>query len=273
MDPDDPALDDPARESRHVRSRSDRVVASDVTSGMAERIAAVQERIDTARGRAGRDDRVRLVAVSKTHPPAAMAAAVACGVTDLGENRVAELVAKMDVPDPDERLADVAWHFVGRLQSRKANDLVGRDVLVHSVDRRSLVDRFQRLAIADGLVQRILVQVNVADDPAKGGCGVHELDELVAYACEQPNLEVEGLMTMLALSDSTSTESGRHFARLRGLRDGLQRDWPGVRELSMGMSADLEAAVTEGATIVRVGTDVFGPRGQRPWQPTTKDAS
>lgn len=265
----------------------DDAVAAGPDSGVADRLTRVRQRIDAARTAAGRSDEVALVAVSKTHSWDALAAAVMAGVTSLGENRVAELVAKMDHPDPQARLADVTWHFVGRLQSRKATDLIGRDVLVHSVDRRSLVDRFQRLAESAGTVQSLLLQVNVADDPAKAGCSLQEVDELVAYACTLPNLEVAGLMTMppppspadvsdgqspsasmpaIPLPTPDSNEAARpHFARLRRLRDRLQTEWPGVRELSMGMSADLDAAVSEGATMVRVGTGVFGPRGDGPW--------
>lgn len=251
---------------------------------VAARVAAVRERIDRARAAAGRQDPVRLVAVSKTHPWALLAAAARAGVTDLGENRVAELVAKMDQPDPEGALADVQWHFIGRLQSRKATDVVGRDVLVHSVDRRSLVDRFQRLAAREAVVQRLLVQVNVADDPAKAGCSLPEVDDLVAYACGQPNLEVHGLMTMPPLPEATTParddvpspdEAARpHFARLREVRDRLRAEWPQVVELSMGMSADMDAAVHEGATMVRVGTAVFGPRRPGPWlgPPTQKGA-
>ncbi len=246
----------------------------DAIAAVPANLAAVAARLDAARSAAGRTDVVRLVAVSKTHSHAAIVAAARAGVTDLGENRVAELVVKMDHPDPDGVLAGIRWHFIGRLQSRKATQLVGRDVLIHSVDRRSLVDRLQRLAASSSVTQSLLVQVNVADDPAKAGCSMQEVDELVAYACGQPNLEVAGLMTMPPLPASadaddtapTPAESARpHFAALRHLRDRLQAQWPEVRELSMGMSADLEAAVIEGATMVRVGTGVFGPRGNGPW--------
>lgn len=246
-------------------------------------VADVLDRIDRARAAAGRRDPVRLVAVSKTHPWRVLVAAVRAGVTDLGENRVAELVAKMDHQDADGALADVQWHFIGRLQSRKATDVVGRDVLVHSVDRRSLVDRLQRLAARQEVVQRLLVQVNVAGDPAKAGCSLPEVDDLVAYACAQPNLEVHGLMTMPPLPEAPTSsddvpspdEAARpHFARLREVRDRLRAEWPQVVELSMGMSADMDAAVLEGATMVRVGTAVFGPRRAGPWlgPPTQKGA-
>jgi pyridoxal phosphate enzyme (YggS family) len=232
---------------------------------VAERLAAVRERIARAAASAGRSpDEVTLVGITKTHPPEVARAAVAAGLVDLGENRVDEAVAKAAVVD------GARWHFVGRLQSRKANQLVGRGWLIHSVDRRSLVDRIARLAERDGAVQRVLVQVNVGDDPAKGGCGLGEVPELVAYARDRSSLAVEGLMTVPPLppEGADPTAAARpHFARLRELRDELRTEAPEVRELSMGMTADLEAAVAEGATLVRVGTALFGSRGPQPWRP------
>jgi PLP dependent protein len=232
---------------------------------LARRLAAVHDRIERAAAAAGRDpSEVTLVGITKTHPPVAAQRAVDLGVVDLGENRVEEAVAKA------ERVSGARWHFVGRLQSRKANLLVGRDWLIHSVDRRSLVDRLQRLAEELEVTQRLLVQVNVGDDPAKGGCGMDEVDDLVAYARARPNLAVEGLMTMPPLppegADPVSA-ARPYFARLREVRDRLEREAPEVRELSMGMTADLEAAVAEGATLVRIGTALFGERGPQAWRP------
>lgn len=237
-----------------------------------EALRAVRAAIAEAAHGAGRDpDEVTLVAVGKTHPPAVLAALVAEGVHDVGENRVAELDAKYGV----EGLEDVRWHFIGQLQSRKARDLVGRDVLVHSVDRRSLVDELDRRSGRAEVVQRILVQVNVGDDPAKGGCGLHEVDDLVAYAVGRPNLEVQGLMTVPPMPPpdvDSARAAAPHFATLREVRDRTAHDHPGVHELSMGMSADLASAVAEGATMVRVGTALFGPRGDRPWTGPVPDA-
>lgn len=228
------------------------------TATVADRVVRVRERIAAAADAVGRDPgEVTLVAVSKTHPPERLRAAMAAGVTDLGENRVEELVAKQD------RVEGVRWHFVGRLQTRAAGDLVGRDVLVHSVGRRKLVDRFERLADDRGEVQRVLVQVNIGDDPAKGGCSLAQVDDLVAYAAERPHVVVEGLMTMPPLPppDVDPNEAARPmFETLRATADRL-----GLATTSMGMSADLEAAVAAGATIVRVGTAVFGERGAGPW--------
>jgi PLP dependent protein len=231
---------------------------------VAERIAVVRERLHAAAAAAGRRAAdVRLLAVTKTHPPEAAAAAVAAGVLDLGENRVQELMAKLPLVE------GARWHLIGALQRNKARDVVGRQVLVHSLDRRSLADALSKRAQRGGSVQRALVQVNVGEDPAKGGCDLDELDELVAYARDLPNLAVEGLMTIppMPAAGADPAEAARpHFAALRDARDGLRSRYPEVVHLSMGMSADLEAAVAEGATMVRLGTAIFGPRGDAPWR-------
>jgi PLP dependent protein len=208
---------------------------------------------------------VLLIAVTKTHPPSLARAAVAAGVTDLGENRVEELVAKAPFVE------GARWHLIGQLQRRKVRDVVGRQVLVHGVDRRSLADALSRRARDAGTLQRVLVQVNVGDDPAKGGCGVADALDLVAYARQLPNLTVEGLMTVPPMppdGGDANAAARPHFARLRELRDDARSRFPEVVHLSMGMSADLESAVTEGATMVRVGTAILGPRGDHPWHPT-----
>ena len=229
-----------------------------MTTTVAARVTEVRDRIARAATAAGRDPGdITLVAVSKTHPPAAVEQAVAAGITDLGENRVEELVAKQPLVDA------ARWHFVGRLQTRAAGDLVGRDVLIHSVGRRRLVDRLERLAADRDVVQRVLVQVNVGDDPAKGGCSLARVDDLVAYAAEQPHVAVEGLMTMPPLPppDADPNQAARPmFETLREAADRL-----GLSTTSMGMSADLEAAVAAGATMVRVGTAIFGERNPGPW--------
>ncbi len=231
---------------------------------VAERVGIARERLEAAANAAGRRVAdVRLLAVSKTHPPELAAAAVTAGVVDLGENRVQELMAKQPL------VQGARWHLIGALQRNKVRDVVGRQVLVHSLDRRSLADALSARAERAGSVQRVLVQVNVAADPAKGGCRLDELDELVAYARDLPNLAVEGLMTIppMPTAGADPADAARpHFASLREARDRLRSRYPEVVHLSMGMSADLEAAVAEGATIVRLGTAIFGPRGDAPWR-------
>lgn len=228
-------------------------------------LASVRTAIAAACQHVGREPgSVRLVAVSKTHPPAAAQVVVDAGTVELAENRVSELLAKQP------RVDDAVWHFVGRLQRRKARDLVGRGVLIHGCDRRSLADELSFRAGEAGTIQRVLVQVNVGADPAKAGPSLPDAAELVAYARDLPNLAVEGLMTIPPRppDGADPNEAARpHFAALRALRDELRTEWPEVTHLSMGMSADLRAAVEEGATLVRVGTAIFGERGRTAWQP------
>jgi PLP dependent protein len=240
-------------------TRQDIATNLDVVRG---RIAAAAEQAER------RPSDVQLIGVTKTHPPELCRAAVAAGLADLGENRVQELVAK------HPHVPGARWHLVGRLQRNKVKDVVGRHVLVHSLDRRSLADALSRRAARAGVVQRVLVQVNVGDDPAKGGCEVDDALDLVAYARDLPNLAVEGLMTVPPMPPEgvDPTEAARpHFATLRRLRDAARSRFPEVVHLSMGMSADLEAAVGEGATMIRIGTALFGPRGEGPWRAVEGD--
>lgn len=237
-------------------------------AGLAARLAQVRGRIERAARAAGRaTEDVLLLGVTKTHPPAVARAAVELGLSDLAENRVQELVAKR------AEVAGARWHLVGPLQRNKVRDVVGTQVLVHSVDRRSLVDELSRRAVRAEVVQRLLIQVNVGDDPAKSGCHLTETTDLVAYARSRPNLTVEGLMTIPPLpppGQDAAAAARPHFAALRAQRDELRAEMPELVHLSMGMSGDLEAAVAEGATMVRVGTALFGPRGAGPWR---KDAA
>lgn len=234
------------------------------------RLAAVRQQVARACDRVGRPaSSVVIVAVGKTHDPETVQRLVDLGVRDVGENRVSELLAKQD------RVEGASWHMVGRVQRRKVRDLVGRRVLVHSVDRPELADAFSRRAATAGVLQRVLVQVNVGDDPAKGGVASDEALDLVAYARSRPHLSVEGLMTIppLAPEHADAGEAVRPlFAELRRLRDRARQQWPEVIHLSMGMTADLEAAVEEGATMVRVGRALFGPRHEGPWRPAGGNA-
>lgn len=240
-------------------------------AGIAQRLGEVRARIERACDVSDRSPGdVRIVAVTKTHPPGVVRDAVEIGLSDIGESRVQELTAKMDALGTDgASVAGARWHFVGRLQSNKASDVAGRVSLVHSVDRLSLVDALDRHAGPDQ-VQRVLVQVNVGDDPRKGGCRPDRTLDLVAEARSRPALEVIGLMTIPPLppDDADHEEHARpFFAELRRLRDAASDEWPEVQQLSMGMSGDLGSAVEEGATIVRVGTALLGPRRDPPWDP------
>jgi len=231
------------------------------------RIEEVRARITSAAVAAGRAaDAVTLIGVTKTHPVGTAALALEAGLVDLAENRVGELTVKV------EAVPLARWHLIGRLQRNKVREVVGRAALVHSVDRVDLAEAISRRATARGLVQAVLVQVNVGDDPAKGGCSLAEAAGLVAYARELPGVRVEGLMTVPPLPPSgvAALDGARpHFSALREVRDRLGTEpapgsVAGATEdglhLSMGMSEDLEAAVAEGATMVRVGTALFGRR-------------
>jgi PLP dependent protein len=231
---------------------------------MSVRVSDIRERIARACATVDRDpSTVTLVAVSKTHPDEAVAEALRSGLCDLAENRVQELTRRLEAFTQEQRSGTVRWHLVGRLQRNKVRDVVGRVALIHSVDRAELVDAISRHAQAAGLVQDVLIQVNVGDDPAKGGCSLSDLEGLVTYAASVPGVRVVGLMTVPPLpAPGMSVEDTARpcFARLRTERDRLRSRFPTVEELSMGMSDDLEVAIQEGATMVRVGSALFGTR-------------
>jgi pyridoxal phosphate enzyme (YggS family) len=216
---------------------------SDIDATIAARVAIVRDRIAAAALDSGRDPAaVRLVAATKTQTVDAVRAVVRAGVVDVGENRAQELVAKA----PELADTDAVWHFIGRLQRNKVNQLAPWVRWWQSVDRPALVDTLA--ARVPGA--RVLVEVNVGGEAAKGGCTPAEAPALVDRAREG-GLTPVGLMTVApAEGDPRSV-----FATLRGLAERL-----GLAELSMGMSGDYEAAVAEGATVVRVGTALFGPR-------------
>lgn len=223
---------------------------------LAENLAAVRARIAAACERAGRDPAgVTLVAVSKNHPASTVAEAVALGVTLFGENRVQE--ARVKIPASPAR---ARWHFIGHLQSNKARDAAGLFEMIESVDSLALAAELQKQAEKQAKTLQILVEVNVAGESSKFGWNpdrlIAELDALNAF----PRLELHGLMTVAPYS--TDAEKVRPvFRKLRELRDRCA-DVLGapLPVLSMGMSGDLEVAIEEGATIVRVGTALFGPR-------------
>ena len=218
---------------------------------LAGRLAAVTRRIAAAATRAGRvPSSVTLVAVSKGFGPEVVAAACEAGQIDFGENKAQELRAKSPV------VPGVRWHFIGRLQRNKVRDVVGTASLIHSVDRLELAQDLAARAATTSRVQRVLVQVNAGDDPAKAGCAVADASQLVAQVRDLPDLACEGLMTIPAAGEDPRPA----FARLRELRDDLRNDFPEVQHLSMGMTHDFEVAVEEGATIVRIGEAIFGPR-------------
>ena len=221
--------------------------------GLAERVADVRRAIGEAQARGGWRHPVRIVAVTKTHGPEAVRAAVAAGLTDVGENRVQEALPKMEAAG-----VPVAWHLVGSLQRNKARHAVGRFALIHSLDRLELAEELVRRMPA-GSRQAVLVQVNCSAEPQKGGVEPDALPALLDALRTRPSLELRGLMTLAELTDDRARQRAA-FARLRGLRDEAAARGHDLPELSMGMSGDYRVAVEEGATIVRLGTVLFGER-------------
>jgi pyridoxal phosphate enzyme (YggS family) len=226
---------------------------------IAERLRAVRARVAEAAVAAGRDpSTVRLVAVSKLQPAAAVAAALAAGQRDFGENYAQEL------RDKARALAGATWHFLGPLQRNKVKYVVGVAELIHSLDGASLADEIARRAEAMGLSQPCLIEVNLGGEPQKPGCAEEQLPSLVDAIRERAGLRLDGLMCIPPAATADDPEQARaHFRRLRELRDA-ERERTGLplAELSMGMSADFAVAIAEGATLVRIGTAIFGERAK-----------
>lgn len=222
-----------------------------------ETLPRTLEEIREAALRAGRDPQeVTLVAVTKGHPVEALRAALEAGIRDLGENRVQELLEKVEEVGKE----GVRWHMIGHVQSRKAPSLVGVADLVHSVDRDSLVGKLARASVEAGEVTPILVQVNTSGEDSKGGFQGPEAVDRILEVAETDGLRVEGLMTMAPFVDDEGVLRGT-FRRLRELSQEARRQSGAVGpELSMGMSNDVGYAVEEGSTMVRIGTSLFGPR-------------
>lgn len=219
-----------------------------------ERLAAVRARIRRAELAAGRPNgSVRLVAVSKTQPIEALMLAYQSGQRDFGENYLQEALAKQ------ERLAhfDIAWHFIGPIQSNKTRPIAARFNWAHSVDRLKVAERLSEQRPADLPPLNICIQVNVSGEASKSGVTLDALPDLLAAVAQLPRLRLRGLMAIPAPSADPERQR-QAFRVLRQAFDGLA-DY-GLDTLSMGMSDDLEAAVQEGSTLVRVGTAVFGPR-------------
>jgi len=226
--------------------------------GLEGRIEAARERIERARERGGRASEVGLVVVTKSFPAAAVQAAVEAGVLDVGENRVPELEEKVEALGRHA----ARWHFVGRLQSRKAKSVAALADLVHSVDSLRLAERLSRAAdeLLDGPLPA-LVQVNTSGEEAKAGvAGPGALDEIAAISALS-GLSVEGLMTMAPLTAEESVLRST-FRRAADLFDRAGAEVVDFRAtyLSMGMSNDYEIAVEEGSTMVRLGTAILGER-------------
>lgn len=227
--------------------------------GIADHVRAVRERMAQAAVRARRSPHaVRLIAATKTVPAEIIEAVIAAGIHECGESRVQEALPKLQALGH----FDVAWHFIGRLQRRKVKSVVGRFQLIHSVDSLELAQEIERRAAEIGVTQRVLVEVNIGAEASKGGFLRHEFFGALETLDELPHLSVCGVMTIPPRTEDP--EGARaYFQALRELaRDASRRSYRriGLDELSMGMSDDFEIAIEEGATMVRIGTAIFGER-------------
>lgn len=222
-----------------------------------ERVNEIEARIARALERSGRSDEVTIIAVTKTHPPEALEAALAAGLTRLGENRVQELEAKVAALGRDR----CEWHLIGHLQRNKARKAITLFDLIHSIDSHRLADTLSAEAERAGIEVRGLVQVNTSGEESKYGFSFDEAVVAVARIVELPGLRIQGVMTMAPYTDderilrSTFSRAREVFERCAAEVDGFE-----AKHLSMGMSNDFEIAVEEGSTMVRLGTVLFGER-------------
>jgi pyridoxal phosphate enzyme (YggS family) len=227
------------------------------------RLAEIRERIAAAARSAGRDpDRVRLIAVSKTFPSQLIREAWAAGQRDFGENRVQEGLQKIS----ETTDLEIRWHLLGHLQTNKARKTGPAFAMIHGVDSVALIDKLDASAVESGSTPELLIQVDLAGEATKHGVPPGEVPRLMDAAAACRAARVVGLMTLPPIPE-TPEDARPYFRRLRELRD----EWiqsgvpvPMLRELSMGMSGDFEVAVQEGATLVRVGTAIFGSRHVEP---------
>lgn len=223
-----------------------------------DNIAAVRERIDAAAKRAGRvPEEIKLIAVSKTMPVEMLKEAYEAGQRDFGENRVQELVPKME-----ELPADIRWHLIGQLQKNKVKYISGKTELIHSVDSIGLAQFIDKEAKKRGVVSDILLEVNIAGEKSKSGFKPEEVLDAAEQISALDGVRIRGLMTVAPLVENAE-DNRIYFRNLKHLYIDMQNknmDNSMVDTLSMGMSGDFEVAVEEGATMVRVGTAIFGKR-------------
>ncbi len=224
-------------------------------STIRENLLQVMERIKRAAQRAGRDPQeIKLVAVSKTVEVSRIKEAIDAGVSILGENYVQEAKKKIE-----EIGRQVEWHFIGHLQTNKAKYAVRLFDMIHSVDTLPLAEELNRRAEKEGQVIKVMIEVNLSGESTKFGTEEEKVFELAKKIFELRNLSLVGLMTMPPYFESPEM-SRPYFIKLRQLKERLEKEGIPLKELSMGMSNDFEIAIEEGATYVRVGTAIFGPR-------------
>lgn len=223
-------------------------------SEISQRLAEVRRKIEKAKETPERE--VRLIAVTKTHPPEMINEAIDCGVTDIGENKVQEILEKYD------RVKPVRWHLIGHLQTNKVKYIIDKVCLIHSVDSVKLMDEIERQAAKHQLVADILVQVNISGEESKFGIAPDEIGQMLEHASTLKHIRVQGLMTIMPKID-TDISRTLHFDNIFNKFVDFSRnkyDNVNMKYLSMGMSGDYELAVAHGSNMVRVGSAIFGAR-------------
>jgi len=230
-----------------------------VVSSIAENLNRVREQMVRAAAKAGRAlEAIEVVAVTKTHPAQKVREAIEAGQTLFGESRVQEARAKIP-----ELPSNVRWHFVGHLQKNKIRHALPLFEMIHSVDSLALAQDINRIANEEGLHPRVLLEVNMAGDGSKFGFSSEKLRDQMEELLALPRLSILGLMTIPPLAEEAE-HSRKYFVQLRELRDRLQTEFRvDLAQLSMGMTQDFPIAVEEGATLVRVGTAIFGERSKK----------
>jgi pyridoxal phosphate enzyme (YggS family) len=229
-------------------------------STIVQNLQAVKAAIEAAVTAAGRSpSSVQLLAVSKTFPPEAVLEALGAGQRAFGENYLQEGLDKIEAVSASAPDATVEWHFIGPIQSNKTRPIAANFAWVHTVERLKIAERLSEQRPTGLGPLNICLQVNVSGEASKSGVAPEELPELAQQVATLPNLRLRGLMAIPEL-DTDFAKQRASFARLRELADGLRSDGLDLDTLSMGMSGDMEAAVMEGATIVRIGSAIFGAR-------------
>jgi pyridoxal phosphate enzyme (YggS family) len=225
-------------------------------AALAARLAALRQRVAAAAHASGRtEDSITLVAVSKGHPVAAIEAAVAAGCREFGESYLQEAQPKIAALRP----AALVWHHIGRLQANKTRSIAEQFDWVHGIERLQIASRLSAQRPFHAAPLNVCLQVNLLGEARKGGVPPAELAALAAGTALLPRLRLRGLMCVLPDGLAAAVQRAA-FARLSELQAGLHRTLPGLDTLSMGMSADFEAAIAAGATVLRIGTAIFGPR-------------
>ena len=228
-------------------------------SSILDNLERVREQIAQAAAKAGRDVKdVELVAIAKTHPAEKVREAVEAGQTLFGESRVQEARAKIP-----ELSSNIRWHFVGHLQKNKVRQALPLFEMIHSVDSLALAQDINRIAEEEGLYPRVLLEVNVAGEGSKFGFAPDDLREQMEALLGLPRLSIEGLMCIPPVAVE-SEDSRKFFVQVRELRDSLEKEFNmKLPQLSMGMTQDFPIGIQEGATLVRVGTAIFGERSKK----------